>query len=91
MQGSFRKNITTLLLSLLLSLPSLVLADHLHDDFNDEINCELCSFSSPAASSNEQPQKVVCSDQQQKSEKATRLPFEVFRLNQYQRGPPLLR
>ena len=91
MHRSVRKSITTLLLSFLLGLPSLVLADHLHDEFSDEINCELCSFSSPAASSNEQPQKFVCSDQQQTPEEATRLPFEVFRLNRYQRGPPLLR
>jgi hypothetical protein len=91
MHRSFRKSITTLLLGLILALPSLALADHLHEDFVDETNCELCSFSSPAAAANELPQKVGCSNRQQESEKPARLPFEVFRLNKYQRGPPLLR
>ena len=91
MQRPIRKSITTLLFSLVLCLPSLVLADHLHEVYNDEVNCELCSFSSPAATSNEPPQNVERSDQLQEAEKSTRLPFNVFRLNQYQRGPPLLR
>ncbi|MGV0036062.1 MAG: hypothetical protein ACNYPE_14295 [Candidatus Azotimanducaceae bacterium WSBS_2022_MAG_OTU7] len=91
MHKSIRKNIATLLLSLMLGVPSLALADHLHEDSNEEINCELCSFSSQAAAADEQPQKTTCRDRQQKSGIATRLPFETYRLNQYQRGPPLLR
>jgi hypothetical protein len=91
MHRSIRNSITTLLLGLILALPLLALAGHLHEDVADEINCELCSSGSPTAAANELPQKMACSNRQQESEKPAYLPFEVFRLSKYQRGRPLLR
>ncbi len=91
MHRTIRKSITTLLLGLILALPTLALAGHLHVDIDDEINCELCSFSSPAITADEPPQNRVCSNRQSVAEERVRLPFEVFRLNKHQRGPPLLR
>jgi hypothetical protein len=91
MHQSVRKSITTLLLGLILALPSLTLAGHQHEDLSDEINCELCSSGSPATAANELPQKMDCSNSQQESEKPAYLPFEVFHVNKYRRGRPLLR
>jgi hypothetical protein len=90
MNRTIRKNITTLLLGLILVLPSLVLADHLHETFVDETNCELCSFSSPAVTADAQPQQTGSNNHQQLSVEPVRLPFALFRLNKHQRGPPLL-
>ena len=91
MHRTIRKNITTLLLGLILVLPALVLADHLHENFVDEANCELCSFSAPAVTADAQPQKAGSSHHQPLSEEPVRLPFALFRINKHQRGPPLLR
>lgn len=90
MYRSIRKSTTTLLLGLILALPSLALAGHLHEVIDDEINCELCSSFSPAVTTDERGQTTGCINHPQESDKPVRFPFEVFRLNEYQRGPPLL-
>lgn len=91
MQRSILNTLTTLLLGIILAAPTLALADHLHEKLVDEIECELCSVSSPAVTANIQTQTSGHSNHQPLLEKRVRLSFKLFRLNRHPRGPPLLR
>jgi len=49
MRMNLTRSLPILVLSLLLSLPGLVFADHLHDTATEEVNCELCGHIGAAA------------------------------------------
>ena len=86
-----RKLVSTMALSLLLCLPRLAMAEHLHEPTHEEVGCEICINTAAMAAAGfngcirtpKEPQKV--------EEKPTSFPLETFLLHKHQRGPPLLR
>jgi hypothetical protein len=83
--------LSILALSFLLSLPGLVMAEHLHETATEEISCDYCGHSGPAAagesgrcaSSAPEPQKV--------EDKPAFISIESYLIHRHPRGPPLLR
>ena len=91
MAGPFKMQLRALLLSLILGLPSIALADHLHDTASDEASCEICAYSSPSVSGESRTQDCEPQESRAQQEKPRWLPFETYRLTERRRGPPLLR
>lgn len=84
-----RKALLALLLGVTLALPSIVLADHLHDNLKDEQACELCAMQSTATPAEDLCPKQTTQDKTRQSGERPYLPFEIFRLGERARGPPL--
>ena len=91
MIGTVKKQLTALLLSLMLGLPLVASADHIHDNLSEENQCEICAFSSPGNTAEDNT--VTCEPRETSisQDKPRWLPFETFRLTERRRGPPLLR
>ena len=80
-----------LALSFLLSLPGLVMADHLHASAGEEITCEVCCQSSSPATVDSVHYILTTPAPQHPEAPTAFLPPETFRCHRYQRGPPFLR
>lgn len=86
---AIRRLLTLLLLGSALAMPSLSLAEHLHDSVKDEITCETCSSHSTAVLENDRCTESIAPAKTRQVKERPRIPFEVFRLNNRTRGPPL--
>lgn len=88
---SHTRYLAVLALSFLLSLPGLVLADHLHEATAEEISCDLCGHIGPATTGESSRCLSVAPEPQRVEEKPTFIPLETYLIHRHQRGPPLLR
>tara|TARA_B110000914_G_scaffold188_1_gene190 strand:- start:2956 stop:3231 length:276 start_codon:yes stop_codon:yes gene_type:complete len=89
MKSAFSKNLSILVLSLMLSLPGFVIADHIHETTAEEINCELCTHTgSDVALDN--VKNDLSAPARQKAQSFSRR-FAIFTelLHRHPRGPPL--
>lgn len=85
------RTLFVLLLGFFLSLPTFVLADHLHESSHDEAACEIC-LSVSAAAAVDTPAGNQAQPGPGRVEPLPDLaPPAGFRIHRYQRGPPLLR
>ena len=84
-----RRYLSVLALSLLLSLPGVAMASHLHESTPDEINCELCGHIGPVA----EPETTHLLSATPKATTVEACPDDelpsTFLIHRYQRGPPL--
>jgi hypothetical protein len=78
-------------LSLLLSLPVLVFADHLHDTADEEISCELCGHIGAAAPTESTHGAIAPAPRQTVAEPASFALPKTPLFHKHPRGPPLTR
>jgi len=84
------KNLSVLVLSLLLSLPGLVFADHSHGTTTEDLNCELCGHIGAASPDENTNVAIAISGPQKIEGKAFFAPLKIQLLRPRQRAPPPL-
>jgi hypothetical protein len=89
MNSALAKHLSILVLSLLLGQPSLVFADHLHDNATEEINCELCGHIGAAAPAKRIYGAIAPPAPQKVTDTASFAPIKKQLFHRHPRGPPL--
>lgn len=91
----YLKSLIILAISVLLNMPGILMADHMHEasshDHHDEVQCEICS----AVGSDSTDRSLTCDNavpkHQEIQKKVDFIPVETYLFHKHQRGPPLLR
>ena len=89
MKSVFSKKLPILVLSLMLSLPGFVIADHIHETTAEEINCELCTHTGNDAALNNAENHLSPPVQQEAQSLSRRFTISTALLHRHPRGPPL--
>jgi|TARA_B110000908_G_scaffold29880_1_gene35312 hypothetical protein len=89
MKSAFSKNLSILVLSLMLSLPGFVIADHIHETTAEEINCELCTHTGSDVALDNVKNDLSAPARQKAQRFSRRFAISTELLHRHPRGPPL--